>query len=361
MLIPRYGDRSLADVLPSVMHSLGAHEFPNTLQFDPVHHTVLLVVDGMGWEQVTEHIEELPTFGPAIREQQPVDAAFPTTTPVGLASLTLGAGPGMHGFVGATFMLPDFDQVLAPLHWDSEPHPVAVQPEPTLFERAHQVESRRHAPVKYADTGMTRSLLAGMRVMDYEQFDPNVIDGRQAGLDYVYLPKLDRIGHVHGANTPKWLRHLHELDALVADFAARLPKSSTIVVTSDHGMVTIPDDQRIDVDAAAFSEFVDVLAGEPRMRHIYTRQPDRVMDRWTDELADRATVMSRADAIASGLFGPVEPGLADRIGDVIAIANERWIMASQRVDPRTSALRGLHGGCTAAEIRVPALRFAGVA
>ena len=128
MLIPRYGERSLADVLPSVMHALGVHEFPNTLQFEPSEHIVLLVVDGMGWEQVAEHIDELPTLGPAIQEQQPVDAAFPTTTPVGLASLTLGAGPGTHGFVGATFMLPDFDQVLAPLHWDAEPHPLAVQP-----------------------------------------------------------------------------------------------------------------------------------------------------------------------------------------------------------------------------------------
>jgi hypothetical protein len=53
--------------------------------------------------------------------------------------------------------------------------------------------------------------------------------------------------------------------------------------------------------------------------------------------------------------------LAERIGDVIAIAHADWSMASQLVDARVSALRGLHGALTDEEILVPSILLRGVA
>ena len=54
------------------------------------------------------------------------------------------------------------------------------------------------------------------------------------------------------------------------------------------------------------------------------------------------------------------PEYADRIGDVVAIANEDWALTSERVDRIVSALRGQHGGLTDAEVLIP-LRVAGAA
>lgn len=361
MLIPRYGSRSLAEVLPSIAHALGDHGHDNALGFSPIEHAVLLVIDGMGWDQVVLEAEQLPVLGPAMAEQVPVDAAFPTTTPAGLATLTLGMPPGRHGFVGATFLLPDFECVLSPLHWDDDPHPAAVQPEPTVFERSVGFTVHRHGPAKYAQTGMTRSLLAGAEAHDHEDFDPQVIVPRRRHLDYVYLPKLDKLGHVHGANTPKWRAYLQRLDALVDELRQRLPSSASVFITSDHGMVTIPDDHRIDVDIAAFAEDVEIMAGEPRMRHLYTAHATAVRDRWGELLGDRAHVLLRDEVVRLGLYGEVDPALLDRVGDVVAIARDTWVMASQRVDPRTSMMRGVHGALTPAELRVPALEIRGVA
>lgn len=358
---PRYGSRSLAEVLPSIAYSLGDRSFDNALGFPDVEHAVLLVVDGLGWEQLLPHLDELPNIGPAVRDQQPIDAAFPTTTPAGLATLTLGMEPGRHGFVGATFNVPEFETVLSPLHWERDPLPEAVQPEPTMFQRMQGIAVRRHGPAQYATSGMTRTLLAGATALDYDEFDPTAIVPGSTVLDYVYLPKLDKLGHIHGANTPKWFKYLQQLDGLVDKVRLRMPASSMIVITSDHGMVTIPDDRRINVDEAPFAAGVDILAGEPRMRHIYTAVPEQVHEIWAHALGDRATVMRRAEAIASGLFGSVDDMLADRIGDVVAIAQDNWIMASQIVDPRPSGLRGLHGGLTSAELLVPALVIGGVA
>lgn len=359
--VPRYGEHSIAEVLPSIASALGEPGFDNALAFPNIRQAVLLVVDGMGWEQVARHLDDLPTLGPVFETQSPVDAAFPTTTPAGLATLTLGMPPGRHGMVGATFYLPDFEQVLAPLHWDDAPFPAAVQPEPTVFERMHDVTVHRHGPAKYAETGMTRTLLAGAIPHDHENFDPTIITRRDAHLDYVYLPKLDKLGHTHGPNTPKWLAYLREIDELVADLVRRVGHHGAVFITSDHGMITIPDDHRIDVDIDDFMYGVDILAGEPRMRHLYCHDPRRVQERWQELLADRATLLLREEAIAAGLFGVVDPYLAERIGDVVAIADADWLLASQRVDPRGSAMTGVHGALTPAEVRVPALFIGGVA
>ena len=358
---PRYGQRSIAEVLPSIAAALGEAGFENRLGFPEISQAVVLVVDGMGWQQVEKQRDELPTIGAAMREQSPVDAAFPTTTPAGLATLTLGMPPGRHGMVGATFYLPDFETVLAPLHWDDDPIPQAVQPEPTVFQRLQHTTVDRHGPAKYANTGMTRTLLAGATARDYETFEPDIINPSDRHIDYIYLPKLDKLGHTHGPNTVKWCAYLREVDELVAHLQQRIARDGAVFVTSDHGMITIPDEHRIDIDEDVFMRGIDIVAGEPRMRHLYGDDPIGIKDRWQDLLGERADVLLRTEAIAAGLFGPVDPFLADRIGDVVVIAQSDFVLASQRVDPRGSAMTGVHGALTPAEVQVPALVIGGVA
>lgn len=361
MRAPRYGERSLAEVLPSVAAALGDSSFANTLAFPALSQAVVLVVDGLGFEQLIRAHSHAPLLAAAARDQQPIDAAFPTTTPAGVATLALGMTPGQHGFVGATFELPDFACVLNPLHWLDEPSPVAVQPEPNVFSRIRGVEVRSHGPSAFAGSGMTRTLLGSAVQIGYERFDPAVITRAEARLDYVYLPQLDKAGHTDGPNSGPWLQCLAGIDAIVRALVKRLPSSAAVVVTSDHGMVHVPDEQRIDIDGADFSAGIRLIAGEPRMRHLYTAEPQSVAERWSALLGERAHVLLRDDAIAAGLFGTVDEMLRDRIGDVIAIAGDAWSLASRSVDPRVSGLRGLHGGLTEAELLVPALLLRGVA
>jgi hypothetical protein len=318
-------------------------------------------VDGLGFEQLLHAPQHAPVLTAAAAQQQPIDAAFPTTTPAGLATLALGLTPGLHGFIGATFELPDFERVINPLRWDDDPPAMAVQPEPNVFSQMTGIEVVSHGPTTYARSGMTQRLLNSALARGYDTFDPRAIDPALHRLDYVYLPQLDKAGHVDGPNTPAWNRCLRGIDNAVRAIRGRLPATALIVVTSDHGMVSVPDEHRIDIDHVTYTSGVRLVAGEPRMRHIYTAQAETVFERWSTALGGRATVMTRAQAIAMGLFGEVDEVLADRIGDVIAIAQDDWCMASARVDPRVSALRGLHGALTDAEILVPALQLRGVA
>ena len=49
---------------------------------------------------------------------------------------------------------------------------------------------------------------------------------------------------------------------------------------------------------------------------------------------------------SAGWFGPVDPGLAGRIGDVVAACTGSWAVVATRAEPRESALIGMHGSLT---------------
>ena len=48
--LPRYGTRSLAELVPSLLTSLGLAGLANPLALEPAPRVCLLLVDGLGWE-----------------------------------------------------------------------------------------------------------------------------------------------------------------------------------------------------------------------------------------------------------------------------------------------------------------------
>ena len=358
--VPRYGERSLAELLPSTAAALGDGQWTNRLGLPDLTQAVVVLVDGLGFRQLVEHADLAPDLAEAAEAAAAIDAGFPTTTPVGLGTLAVAAAPGHHGMVGATFLLPETGEVLRPLQWQNSPNALVVQPEDTFFERTatHVVQ---HGPAAYADSGLTRAVLRGGERDLYERFDVHRVPPTAGRLDYVYLPQLDKTGHVHGVDSPEWRRGLQAIERTVLLLRQRLPADAAVIVTGDHGMVDVPAARRIDIDTDRLQAGVERVAGEPRMRHVYTADPDAVAQRWMHVLGERAEVLTRGAAIAAGLFGTVEPGIDERIGDVIAIAREDWSLASSAVDARVSSLRGQHGGNSESELLVPAAVLFGVA
>ena len=106
-------------------------------------------------------------------------------------------------------------------------------------------------------------------------------------------------------------------------------------------------------------EGVRLLGGEPRARHVYT-EPGATSDvqaTWQDILSDKAIVVTQEQAIDENWFGPVTDRVRPRIGNVLAAAlGETGIIRSDR-EKMESALVGVHGSLTPAEMRVPFLTF----
>jgi hypothetical protein len=374
--LPRYGQAALADLVPSLLRSLGATGFANPLGIEPAASVCLLVVDGLGSQLVAEHPSEAPFLNAT--GGTTLTAGFPATTATSLASLGTGRPPGEHGLVGYTMLLPGETAPMNNLSW--APYglqssdggdflerlvPERVQPEPTAFERgvAAGITVTLVGPRQHAQSGMTRAVLRGGRyrpaftLSDLVAVTAATLAEPGPQLVYSYTPDLDLLGHIRGVDSDAWRLQLAEVDSAAATLAERLPAGMLLVVTGDHGMVDLARGDRVDVgDVPALLEGVRVLGGEARARHVYAEPgaADDVLAAWRDLLGDRMWVVPGEQAIGAGWFGPSVPDrIRPRIGDVVAAAYGRIGVMQRAVDPAHSRMIGHHGSMTAREQLVP--------
>jgi hypothetical protein len=377
---PRYGDRSLAEVLPALLAALGVPGSPPSskggLALPPVRAAGLLLVDGLGSELLRRYAADAP-FLASLPDAGPLTAGFPSSTSTSLTSLGTGTPPGAHGMVGITMRVGSSRRptLLHTLHWtdcranppvdlrDSFP-PEGIQSGPTVFERA---EAARVAVTvvsarRFKNSGLTRAALRGGQFRGVTAFGDlaaemiSALRGPGRRLCYGYHADLDGLGHEHGPGSLPWRMQLSAVDRLAALVAEHLPADAVLAVTGDHGMVTV--DHRVDADTHPdLQRDVELVGGDARSRLVYTRRgaaPD-VLARWRAVLGDAAQVVSREQAVAEDWFGPLSARFASRIGDVVVAARGGTAVIRSVAEPGLSTLLGQHGGLSAAEQWIPLL------
>ncbi len=369
-----YAGRSLTELVPSVLASLGAQGFANPLGIEPLRAACVFVVDGLGQEQVLENADAAPNLAEACRVTEPLTVGFPSTTAASLGSLATGVPPGEHGLVGYTVPLDGYERPMNLLLWELYGHgpdaplevefpPETFQLAPTLLERSAAIgfEVTIVGPPEHEGSALTRAILRGGRYVGasslpelVDAVEANLVDGRPV---YAYHPGLDFFGHVTGPGSARWLDELEAIDSTVATIADRLPPDTALFVTGDHGMITVEQEDLIDpADEPELEAGVRFLAGEGRARHVMVvpgAQTD-VLTIWRELLGDRMWVLTRDEAIDAGWFGPrVADAVRGRIGDVVAAAHAPVAVVQRDVDPLQASLVGHHGSLTDAERLVP--------
>lgn len=369
---PRYGSSSIAEVLTSALAALGVGD-DDTLRLGQAGRVVVLLVDGLGFDALREHADEVP-FLAAHARAEPLDAAFPTTTATSLASLATGRTAAEHGLVGVTVALPGHDRPFNLLRWRLHGHgpasdlshelvPEEFQPLETLMERAawEQLTPTVIGESAHEGSALTRALWRGARFVAAD--DPPalvreaVASTDEGRLTYAYHGRLDRLGHDHGPASQAFHDELVHVDRTVEQLAARLPGDTVLVVTGDHGMVGLDRERLIDVsDEPDLAAGVRLLAGEARVRHIHVVEgaTEDVRSAWRTRLGDAAYVVTRAEAIDAGWFGS-EPSAAirARIGDLVVVARADIGIVETAVDPLQAKMVGHHGALTDVERYVP--------
>jgi hypothetical protein len=367
-LIPRYGESTLADLSTSVLASLGVPGEANPLGLADVSRACLLVIDGLGWELLREHQAAAPFLSELARSGRPLTAGFPATTVTSLSSLGTGLPPGQHGMLGYQVAVPGTGRLLNALRWDKRVDPMSWQPASTIFERAAAagIAAFRVAKGAYRESGLSTAVMRGALYRPADTLGALASHAAAAlaeeprALAMVYEAGLDSTGHVCGCMSDAWRFQLGHIDRLAEHLAGALPQGTALYVTADHGMVDVAAADRIDADTTAgLRDGVDILGGEPRARHVYARAGAAadVLERWREILGPSAWVASRDEAIAEGWFGPVDPGLADRIGDVVAASAGSGAVVATSAEPRESALLGMHGSLAASDQLVPLLTY----
>ena len=369
-----YGSASLADLLPSVLSSLGVAGEPAPLQLAPTGRAVVLLVDGLGLGLLQRHADAAPFLSSLAA--RPLTSGFPSTTVTSLSSFGTGLPPGEHGLTGYTSWAQEVEQVVGWLTWTpagggddlrGELVPEDVQPLETAFERASRagVEVTIAAPARFEGSGLTRAVLRGGHfrgAVTAADAIAHAVAGSRLGdrsLVYCYTPDLDTTGHVRGVDSDAWRIALALVDRYAEELAARLPRGTVLHVTADHGMVDVGEDDKLDLDARPeLMAGVRAVAGEPRARHVHAvpgAERD-VLAAWRESLGDVVQVLSRAQVVRAGLLGPVvTPQALRRTGDVVAISTGALSLVQRERDPFFSALIGQHGALTDDEVLVPLL------
>jgi hypothetical protein len=364
-LVPSYGSGTLAELGASILASVGGSG-TNVLGLPEARRVCLLIVDGLGWELLRAHPAAAPFLSELAMNARPLTAGFPATTVTSLTTLGTGRPPGQHGALGYQVVIPGENRLLNGLRWDDRIDPAQWQPLPTIYERAVAADIAAYyvASRAFRRSGLTRAAMRGARYRPADSMGALAgeaalaLNDSENAIVTVYHGDLDATGHAFGVWSEAWYYQLTHVDKLAEQIAGALPDSTALYVTADHGMVDVPPEDRIDVDIVLeMRHGVALLGGEGRARHVYARPGAAadVLATWREILGNRAWVASRDEAIKEGWFGPVDPGMAPRIGDVVAAPTRNWAIVATETEPRESALVGMHGSLAAADQLIPML------
>ena len=355
--------------MPSIFSSLGlltAHDSIGCGE-SPIGREILFLVDGLGLDVLSEYADTAPTLS-AMKAHGSITTSFPSTTATSLATLTTGQMPGAHGMMGYTVQVPrSGGRILNTLKWDERVDPVMWQPVPTLFERATDagITTTHVAAKRYENTGFTRAVFRGAHYKG-ANIASDLVAETVAALQktpsfvYLYVNDLDSAGHSDGVGSDKWLAALKSVDDLAHALIQKVPRGTRLWLTADHGMINVEEKVVMGLDNDLLTD-IAVIAGEPRMRHLYLSSDsasaeNEVISLWESALGARVTMHTRQSAISAGLFGAqVSRDAAERAGDVIAIAQGNLVLLDPARADKEGAMIGHHGGDSVVETSVPLL------
>lgn len=360
-ILPDYLGANVRGLVPSL---LGPGDWATSLPAwfpEPVGYAsqiVLLVVDGLGWDQFQANAKHLPALSSLTG--QAITTVAPTTTATALSSIATGLTPGEHGLIGYRMMLKG--EVINVLRWfgvegdrrRSLP-PKDVQP----FEPFMGVEVPVISPSELEGTAFTEAHLRGSRPVGYRAPSAIAVEVHHqlaAGerFVYAYYGSVDKTAHERGFGD-FYEAELRAADRLVGDVLDALVPGSALLVTADHGQVEVGQNI-IDPDAALLA-MITAQSGEGRFRwwHTGRASPDEVAKAAIDTYGDVAWVVTKEQTLDEGWFGPtVAPPVAARLGDVALVAKAP-ISFHDPADGGAFPLICRHGSLTSAEVLVPLL------
>jgi len=370
---PKSQRPSLADVLQSCLGAVSGA--PNRFALPRAKNAIVVLIDGLGAELLAERAGHARTMSAAMVGRWSIDSGFPTTTASALTTLATGKDPGQHGMVGYSVLDAANDRLVNLLSgWDDRIDPTLWQVQPTLFETAAAAGLRPLVigPGRYSSSGFTQAVLRGARYLAEASIADRMnraaaeVDGPGAGLlVYLYVPELDSAAHAHGWQSAEWTVALEQTDASLRELVRAVGVDTGLVVTADHGMLDVPRDAHVLVDGASgVLDGIRFIGGEPRCLQLYF-EPDAtptrraaLLERWRGAESSRSKVVTREEAIDQGWFGAVRAEVAPRIGDILVAASKNIAYYDvSSGDPKARGMIAQHGSWSAAEMRIPFLRF----
>jgi len=375
-IFPDYQGACLSTLVPALLSgSAGGNGAATSPAWIPApareaRQIVLLIIDGLGWHQLTSRSALAPTLTGAAGIERSITSVTPTTTACALTSIATGRPPSDHGLLGYRLATAD-GEIMNALRWtvgtcrprdarQEVPAP-AYQPYPPFpgASRPVPVVSRG----EFGGTGFTAAHLGASPLAGYKVTSSLVVEvGRLVSAGepfvYAYYDGIDKVAHEHGLG-PYYDAELQAVDRMVGDIASTLAPGAVVVVSADHGQVDIGTN--VELLGREVMDATRFLSGEGRFRWLHScpGAADDLLATVRERYRDTTWVMSRDQLIDEGWFGgPLRDGVIDRLGDVALIPHAP-VAFLDPADAGESTLAARHGSLTADEMLVPLLAIAG--
>lgn len=357
-LLPDHDGGCITNVVPALLHQ--TESLPPWLPSAAVEadRVVLLVVDGLGWNQLQSRRRLAPTLDSMAGGS--ITTVAPSTTATALTSITTGLPPGEHGVMG--YRIDVEGDVLNVLRWTTargdarrDISPRRLQPHAPFGGQRPPVVTR----AEFSDSGFTLAHLDGVRFAGYRTLGTlasTLVRLSSSGEPFVYgyYEGLDKVSHEYGLGA-EYDEELRWIDHLAATLLESLPAGTALVITADHGQVETGANV-LDLPSDVLTH-VRSQSGEGRFRWLHARSGRSValLEAAESLLGAHAWVRTREQAIADGWYGPkVTDAAAGRLGDVL-LAAQGTVAFYDPDDSGPYSLVGRHGSLTAAEMLVPLL------
>ena len=357
-LLPDYDGACISNIVPALLEP--GPEWPSWLPVElaDAEQVVLLVVDGLGWNQLEDRPRSAPTM--TALGGRAITTVAPSTTATALTSITTGLPPGEHGIIG--YRMAVGGEILNVLRWSASGRDAKASIPPEKLQ-VHEPFAGHRPPVitraEFRDTGFThahldRCRMAGWRVSSTLVTEVAQTLRRGEPFVYAYYEGIDKVAHEYGLGE-FYDAELRSVDRIVADLLEVLPSGAKLVVTADHGQVEVGD--RIITPDPEVLSHVALQSGEGRFRWLHAR-PGRarhLLDAATAHHADTAWVVGIDQMIDEEWFGPKVAGpVRCLLGDVALVARQP-VSFHDPADGGPFELIGRHGSLTPDEMLVPLL------
>lgn len=360
-IVPDYGGANVRGIVPALLGpGSWATSLPDWMpdEVADAEQVVLLVLDGLGWDQLEDHTDHLPTVSAMSRRR--ITTVAPTTTATALSSIATGLTPGEHGLVGYRMVLGG--EVMNVLRWAVNGEnrrrsnvPSDIQRFPAFLGESIPIVS----PAELGDSAFSEAHLRGGRSVGYRAPSSMAIDVAAqlaAGerFVYAYYAGVDKIAHERGFG-PYYDAELRAADHLVAELLSAMPPGAVLLITADHGQVQVGDS--IITPSVELLGHVSMQSGEGRFRWLHAPKgaENDLLAAAAAEFSDTGWVRTREQLLDERWFGPtVSPQVAQRLGDVAVVARAD-VSYHDPDDSGPFELVCRHGSMTSAEVYVPLL------
>ena len=312
---------------------------------------VLMLFDGMGMDILEKALPQDAFLRRHLGTE--MTSCYPSTTPNVTSCVECGVSPREHGWLGWTLYFPQIQKPVDVFVNLSEGKIAADYHVANRFIPRDMIFPRITAAGQAEACCVSRFGDTHIDTLD-ELFDAVLALCRDDKRRYVYTywGEPDHTMHEVGCYERTIFEIVKDINARVEQLAESLPEDTLLMITADHGLIDSEFHYLEDApELYAMLEHDPTIESRAVSFHVKPECRAAFPDAFRKAFGDHFLLMTGEAFIRDYLGGgQTRPNVYDFVGDYMALATDAWCIDTCRGH---HSIKGVHGGLTAQEMRVP--------